>query len=155
MERYVDIQARQGSMALPAQRLIAGSIKLSQIYKPIYEKIKVEVTQNRVLLADETPHRMLEGDEKSNWYLWGVIGGASAFYHCCDTRSGDVAFDVINQSNCKVLLSDAYSGYKKAIRIANEARIKSGRPTITTAYCNAHGRRDFKLAAKVWYQKLK
>jgi hypothetical protein len=146
MERYTDILARQGSMELPPQSLIAASIKLGQIYKPIYEKIKVEVLKNKVLLADETPHRMLEGDEKTNWFLWGFIGGSSAFYHCCDTRSGDVAFDIIDQSKCEVLLSDAYSGYKKAIRIANISRVESGRPTITTAYCNAHARRDFKLS---------
>ena len=146
MERYTNSLARQGSMKLPPQSLIAASIRLGQIYKPIYEKIEIEVIQSRVLLADETPHRMLEGDEKKRWYLWGFIGGLTAFFRCCNTRSGDVAFDIINKSKCEVLMSDVYSGYKKAVRIANEARTKDGRPTVITAYCNSHARRDFKLS---------
>jgi len=146
MERYTSILARQGSITIPPQSLIAATIRLAQIYKPIYKEIERQTTENRVLLADETPHRMLEGDEKKNLYLWGFIGGSSAFYRCCDTRSGDVAFDIISQSKCEVLLSDVYSGYKKAVRVAHETRIKENRPTVATAYCNSHARRDFKLS---------
>lgn len=42
-----------------------------------------------------------------------------------------------------VLVSDAHSGYKKSITLANEARHQEGRPLIVPAYCNAHARREF------------
>ena len=43
-------------------------------------------------------------------------------------------------------MSNVYSGYKKAVRIANEARTKDGRPTVITVYCNSHACRDFRLS---------
>lgn len=47
---------------------------------------------------------------------------------------------------CRVLLSDVYSGYKKAAREANAHRAALGLPLVSTSYCNAHARRKFKEA---------
>lgn len=93
--------------------------------------------------ADETPHRMLEGDEKKRWFLWGFSNAESCFFECHDTRSGDVSTDILNSSECLVLVSDAYCGYGKSIRLANELRVANCRPFISSANCNAHSRREF------------
>ena len=69
--------------------------------------------------ADETPHKMLEGHEKKSWYLWGFSTLRTCFLECHDTRSGDVASDVLINSKCQFLLTDVYSGYGKAVRLAN------------------------------------
>jgi hypothetical protein len=109
----------------------------------IYELIKQEVLADAVLRADETPHRMLEGDDRKRWYLWGFSTETACFFECHPSRSGDVSTAVLNRSNCLVLLSDVYSGYGKSLRLTNKLRLEEERPTIEAAYCNAHARREF------------
>jgi hypothetical protein len=99
-----------------------------------------------VLHADETPHRMLEGDKTQNWYFWGFSSQKSAYFEAHSTRSGEVASKLIQDSDVEVLISDVFSGYKKAARDANEFREKIQRPLLKTSYCNAHARRKFKEA---------
>jgi len=36
-----------------------------------------------------------------------------------------------------------YSGYRKAVRLANQVRRSSGKPLIINAHCNSHSRRYF------------
>jgi hypothetical protein len=55
---------------------------------------------SKVLHADEAPHRMLEGDEKSNWCLWGFPTNSASYFEPHDTRSGSVAADIIKESLC-------------------------------------------------------
>jgi hypothetical protein len=86
---------------------------------------------------------MLEGSDKKSWYLWGFSTPEHCFFECHDTRSGDVASDVLVKSQAQVLVSDVFSGYGKAVRVANEARRAEGRALIQSAYCNAHARRYF------------
>jgi transposase len=143
MERYCQMAGRGGLLGLPPHSLIQASFRLAEFLRPVYDLTKREALDTPVLLADETPHRMLEGDAKQRWYLWGFSSFSACFFECHDTRSGDVSTEVLRQSSCLVLLSDAYSGYKKSITLANEARKKEGRPLIVPAYCNAHARREF------------
>lgn len=148
MDRYSQMAKRQGFAGIPPQSLIGLTHKLAQFFKGAYDRLRVETLAEEVLLADETPHRMLEGDERENWYLWGFTGPTSCFYECHPTRSGEVATAVLDDSSCKVLLSDVYSGYRRALREANEKRKERDIPVIETAYCNAHARRGFKGIAE-------
>ena len=143
MDRYCQMAMRQGLPGLPPTSMIALTFALADIMRPIYDALKVETLHAEVLLADETPHRMLEGDERKNWYLWGFHSEVSCFYECHNTRSGDIASTLLAKSDCSVLLTDVYSGYRKAVREANEQRTKDGKTLIATAYCNAHARRGF------------
>ena len=143
MERYAQIANRQGFPGIPPHSLIGATFKLAEFLKPAYELIKKETLDTQVLLADETPHKMLEGDEKTNWFLWGFSNAKACFYECHDTRSGDVASAVLKESNCAVLLTDVYAGYKKAVRETNEKRVDKSHAPILMAYCNAHARRMF------------
>ena len=87
---------------------------------------------------------MLEGSDKSSWYLWGFSSEKSSYFECHDTRSGDVASDILIESDCKYLVSDVYSGYNKAISVCNKYREENRIAPVQSCYCNAHARRKFK-----------
>lgn len=146
INRQVKMAERLGFPGIPPQSLIETTHYLADFLSPVYDKLKKETFESRVLHADETPHRMLEGDKKQNWYFWGFSSHKSAYFETHSTRSGDVATKLIQDSNVEVLISDVFSGYKKATRDANEVRAKMHRPLIQTSYCNAHARRKFKEA---------
>ena len=144
IERYARIAADLGVEDLPPQSLIETTHYLADFLEPVYEAIKTEVCAAEVLHADETPHRMLEGDKKKTWYLWGFSTPRSSYFELHNTRSGDVASRFLTEASCTYLVSDVYSGYKKAVTDANGVRSKNGLPAIESLYCNAHARRKFK-----------
>lgn len=146
IERYVRMAEDLGVPDLPPQSLIETTHYLADFLEPLYEGIKTEVHAAEVLHADETPHRMLEGDKKKNWYLWGFSSDRSSCFELHNTRSGDVASDFLSQSLCTHLMSDVFSGYKKAVTDANSLRLRDGLIQIEQLYCNAHARRKFKEA---------
>jgi transposase len=146
VERYVQMAERGGVAGLPANSLIQGTHNLADFLEPVYKKIKDEVMNSKILHADETPHRMLEGDEKSNWYLWGFSSDRASYFETHDTRSGAVAADIIKDSLCEFLMSDVFSGYAKAVSDSNFFRRENNRVEIKNIYCNAHARRKFKEA---------
>ncbi len=143
IERYAAMAARSGLKDLPPHSLIDLTHPFADFVSPVYELIKNGILDVRVLRADETPHKMLEGSEKKSWYLWGFSTPSLCFLECHDTRSGDVASSVLLSSKCEVLVTDVYSGYGKAIRITNQSRLLSGKVPIENANCNAHARRYF------------
>jgi hypothetical protein len=138
--------AREGLKDLPPQSLIESTHHLADFVKPAYDKVKEEILSPKVLHADETPHRMLEGDEISHWYLWGFSHSKASYFDIRNTRSGDVASELLNQSQCEFLVSDVFSGYAKAVRNANQLRESRGLQKIQNVYCNAHARRKFREA---------
>jgi transposase len=143
IERYVQMAARGGLMDLPPHSLIDLTHKFADFVKEVYRLIKAGVLKARVLNADETPHRMLEGSDKKSWYLWGFSTSTLCFLECHDTRSGDVASEMLLNSRCEVLVTDVYSGYGKAIKVVNLSRQLNKLSPIESAYCNAHARRYF------------
>ena len=146
IERYVAIAARNGLEGLPAQSLIGLTHHFANFLECIYEKQKQEVLADRVVRADETPHRMLEGHGgKKSWYLWGFSSETSCFFEIQDTRSGEVASAFLMASRAEILVSDVFSGYSKAVKDTNIYRREKGLPLLLNAYCNSHSRRKFKL----------
>lgn len=147
MNRYVAMADRAGLIGLPANSIIETTHGFADFVSPVYTLIKQGILAARVLKADETPHHMLEGDEKKSWYLWGFSTELLCYLECRDTRSGDIASDILVKAKCAVLVSDVYTGYGKAIRIANEFRQLSNMSLILPSHCNAHARRGF---FKMW-----
>ena len=144
MERYSAMAARGGVSDLPPQSLIELTHGFADFVSPVYVALKKEIQEARVVHADETPHRMLEGSAKRQWYLWGFSTQKSCLFECRDSRSGEVASDFLINSKCEILLTDVYTGYGKAVRDANQRRLANGRTGIlSSAYCNAHARRYF------------
>lgn len=146
IERQVKIAERSGVPDLPPQSLIESTHYVADFLRPTYQLLGKEVLSDKVLRADETPHRMLEGDDKSHWHLWGFSSTKASYFEAHDTRSGDVASTFLKDSLCEYLVSDVYSGYGKAVRDANQLRVGSALPQIRNIYCNAHARRRFKEA---------
>jgi transposase len=149
IERQARMAARDGFKGIPPQSLIEGTHQLADYVKVAYRRLRAEMLQARVWLADETPHRMLEGDKKNNWFLWGFSTKATSYFECHDTRSGDVASDLLSEAKCEYLASDVYSGYAKAVGVTNAIRKDKGLPLIQHVYCNAHARRKFREALDV------
>jgi transposase len=145
-ERYAAIAGREGLSDLPPQSLIEQTHYLADFVEAAYQKQKQEVFESEVVHADETPHRMLEQNDKKSSYLWGFTTKTSSYFEIRNTRSGDVASELLMQANARYLISDVFSGYRKAVREANEARKSSGLLPIKNIYCNAHARRKFKDA---------
>jgi transposase len=143
IERYAAMARRTGLIDIPPHSLIECSHYLADFLERVYLLIKGDVLKSRVVHADETPHKMLEGHEKKSWYLWGFSTLSTCFLECHDTRSGDVASDILIKSDCQVLVTDVYSGYGKAINVANIEREKNKKSLIVNANCNAHARRYF------------
>jgi len=155
IERQVKIAERSGIKGLPPQSLIEGTHQLADFLKAVYLKLKTEILASNWLHADETPHRMLEGDARNNWYLWGFSTKVASYFECHATRSGDVASNFLTESNCEYLVSDVYSGYSKAIDVTNEVRVQNNKALIKSIFCNAHARRYFKQAGESFPQESK
>lgn len=143
IERYVQMAARGGVPKLPANSLYDLTHKFAFFVKEVYRQLREEVLAARVLHADETPHKMLEGSAKKSWYLWGFSTQSVCYLEAHDTRSGDVASEILLGSKCEVLVTDVYSGYGKAVKLSNIERVGSGKNPIQNANCNAHARRYF------------
>ena len=146
MERYTQMAFRSGLMDLPPQSLIGLTHHLADFLYRVYAKIKDEVLMGELLLADETTHKMLEGDDTSNWYLWGFFNNKASYFEAHGTRSGDVALEFLKQSHAKYLMTDGYSGYNKAVKIMK----RDFNREILLAGCNAHAVRYFKDASDPW-----
>lgn len=148
IERYSSIAGRSGAVDLPPNSLVSLTHHLASYFEPAYTRLKEEISEARVLHADETPHNMLEGDKKSNWFLWGFSSKNTSYFEIHDSRSGDVASDLLSQTRCEYLVSDVYSGYVKSVKVTNKLRAKMLKPPIYSIYCNAHSRRKFCEAEK-------
>ena len=146
IERYSAIAGREGLKDLPQQSLIEQTHYLADFVEGSYKKLRDELSEEEVLHADETPHKMLEGSPKKNWYLWGFSGKSASYFEIHSTRSGDVASDFLKNSKCEYLMSDVFSGYAKAVREITVERKKHAMPLIQNIYCNSHARRYFKKA---------
>jgi transposase len=152
IDRYSKMAERSGVPGIPTNSLIECTHNLAKFLSGVYDKIKEEVKESKVLHADETPHKMLEGDKKSNWYLWGFSTDSASYFEARDTRSGGIATNFLKDSKCEYLVSDVYSGYKRAITDTNNYRkaedlklgIENKAILIKNIYCNAHARRKFK-----------
>lgn len=144
IERYVAMAQRSGVMDIPPHSLIELTHGLADYLQSTYALAEAGILNERVLNADETPHKMLEGSDKKSWYLWGFSTVKICYLSCRDTRSGDVANEILIKSKCEVLVTDVYSGYKKAVRLTNIERAeKKIMLVLKSGYCNAHARRYF------------
>ncbi len=148
IERYAKMACRLGLRYLPPQSMIEQTHYLGEFIEGVYDRLKKKILSSRVLHADETPHRMLEGAKKSRWYLWGFSTEEDCYFDIKGSRSGSVASNFLLKSQCKYLVSDVFSGYSKAVKQANKERKgKKKSEKILNIYCNAHSRRKFREAS--------
>ena len=144
MERYSDMAERSDLGRIPPHSLIQLTHYVAAYFKEAYGELKGEIQSSRVLHADETSHKMLERNDNKKWYLWGFLNSKASYFEIHNTRSGDVALRILQDSRCEYLVTDAFGGYSRAVRELNEDRGSSKNlPVISNAYCNAHARRKF------------
>lgn len=155
IERQAKMAERAGLKGIPPQSLIESTHSFADLVRPAYVGCEEEFLASIVGHADETPHNMLEGDKKRSWYLWGFATEKTSYFEYHDSRSGDVASDLLIKSKCEYLVSDVYSGYSKAIKEVNRFRVENNLPQIKHVYCNAHARRYFKQAGESFPQEAK
>ncbi len=147
-ERCARMVSHSGLDCFAPQLVLAAQHYCADYLRPVYRRLKRAVQQCVILYADETPHRMLEGDELNrSWYLWGFTGDNASYFEIHSTRSGSVAIKFLADSQCRFLVTDVYSGYIRAVREANVLRRTQGRSEIIMIYCNSHSRRRFTEAA--------
>ena len=149
IERYAQIAHQCGVIDLPPNSLISLTHYLSDFLLPVFMMIKDEVLSSPIIQADETVHRMLEGDETMNWRLWGFLNNYSCYFEINNTRSGDIALNFLKDSEVKYLVTDGYSGYKKCIKELKEKYSKN----VDEVFCNSHAYRYFKEASVTWKEE--
>ena len=145
IERYTAIASRVGVNGLPPNSLIGLTHALASFFYPVYEKLRKEILSAILILADETPLKMLEGDITSNWYLWGFSSSQACFFEAHGSRSGDIPINFLLEADAQFFLTDGYGGYKRAIKEINKEAKK-----IVEVYCNAHAYRYFEEASSTW-----
>lgn len=133
VERYARQAERLGLKGIHPKTLIDQTHYLADALIPVYGGLKEEVQNSKILQADETPWKLLEGDERNNWWLWGFFTPQAAYYEAHDTRASKVAQDFLKDSKATHLLTDAYCAYSNSTK---ETKIKN-------SYCMAHARRKF------------
>jgi transposase len=144
INRYTAIAERQGVSGIPANSLHEFHRHLAIYLEPSYKRNLAEIKNfTGALLADETRHNMMEGSEKKNWFLWTFLSDKGVVFLIEDTRAGEVAYEFLKDCSCRALVTDAYRGYSKALRIVNDLRRKSELPAMQHGYCNAHARNNF------------
>jgi transposase len=142
-QRYALMAAQSGLEQFPPQLVLAAHHYLAEFLRPVYGLLQRRIQRSHLLFADETPHRMLEGSESKNWFLWGFSAEGVCYFEIHDTRSGDVAIEFLAASDCIYLMSDVYAGYTRAIREVNAIRRTRGLREIIPLFCNSHSRRKF------------
>jgi transposase len=137
--RQAKIFAQEG-IEIPANTISNWFMQAGEILDPLKEALREQLTQTRVLQADETTVKVLAGDLKG--YMW--------VYHSCvpenrfvifeydDSRGGAVVNNTLENYQ-GILQSDGYSGY-------NSMRTKEG---IIHLGCWAHCRRKFVEVVKL------
>lgn len=146
IERYVSIAEREGVEGLPQNSLIETTHQLADLAEPVINKIlENEIKPSLVLHVDDTRHRMLKKPDQAH-YLWGFSNKVASYFEVHGTRSGDVISELLKDSKCEFLVSDAFSGNNKSVKDTNVYRLENSLSLISQVYCNAHARRKFKEA---------
>ena len=146
IERYVSIAEREGLEGLPQNSLIETTHQLADLAEPVINKIlENEIKPSLVLHVDDTRHRMLKKPDQAH-YLWGFSNAIASYFEVHGTRSGDVISELLKDSKCEYLVSDAFSGNNKSVKDTNVYRLENNLNLIQQVYCNAHARRKFKEA---------
>jgi transposase len=146
IERYVAIAGREGLEDLPQNSLIETTHQLADFVEPVVAKIlESEIKPSLILHVDDTKHRMLKKPDQAH-YLWGFSNKVASYFEVHGTRSGDVISNLLKDSMCEYLVSDAFSGNNKSVKDTNKYRQENNLNLVQQIYCNAHARRKFKDA---------
>ncbi len=136
LTRQVSILARQG-VGISKQTLCGWIRQVSELLAPIERAMWDSILDSRVLMADETPVKVLVPGKKEakRAYLWAYLGDRDEVaFDFSMGRGGTAPIEALEGFEQGVLLADAYAGYDRLVR---------ERPGVLRAGCWAHARRYF------------
>lgn len=137
------------------QRLLNSGVQLSRstllnymtraiaLLEPIYEALRKNVLQSRVLAMDEVPMkagRKAPGKMKQT-YFWPIYGDRDEVVFTWSAGRSHLHAVTQLEDFSGVLLTDGYEAYTRAIATLNRSELR-----ITHANCWVHGRRGFDRA---------
>lgn len=116
--------------------------KLGELLTPLANAIHALALSRRVLLMDETPHKVwVEGLSKLQLqYMWLIYTETEVFFAMGPGRTHDVVYQLLGLKREYILVTDGYDAYD------NYARHPDAR--ILHAYCWVHFRRQWIEAEK-------
>ena len=123
-------------------------MRSSDLFAPLYDKLKDTLLKQPVLHADETPLKVINA-EKATSYMWVYCSGSDSLSK--QTIPNIVLFDYNNSraATCVVDYLDGYSGYLQV-----DGYAAYGKTEATLAGCMTHARRKF-IEAKAAQPKNK
>lgn len=130
----------QSGLDIPANTIGNWFMESGEVLSPLSEALWNEITETKVLQADETKVKVLADDIKG--YMWG--------YHSCDPTNRFVVFEY-NQSRSAQVVSNTLENYKGILQTDgysgyNKVGDKEG---VVHVGCWAHCRRKFIEVIKI------
>ena len=104
----------------------------AELLVPLYLRLEELIRQEPVVMADETPIRIMAKDKTRRGYIWTFRTAEVVLYRASAGRSGETPQRVLGATT-GTLLTDGYSGYNQVTTPAGRQR----------AGCWAHARRNF------------
>lgn len=98
-------------LTISTSGLSKSMIRLSEIFKPIYDEILEDVKNGFAIWADETGWRI----KGKLWWLWIFANKRSAYYWPDKSRGGCVVEKIIGKIFLGVLITDAWGAYKAIV----------------------------------------
>jgi len=110
---------------------------LSQLLKPVYDRLLPYIFSFPVICADESIWYYIQKGGRKRWYIWGASCPFGVYYKLDPSRSGEVAKELLGGFEGKIV-TDGYDGYNILER-AGPGEIAR----IILVNCWAHARRKF------------
>ncbi len=126
----IEKQLRSQGVPVSRSTLTELFLRVADKLSPIYDVLVEQVRQADIVLADETPLKLMSHDKRG--YIWCFLGDGAVIYRFADNRSAHTPIDVLGTTP-GTLLTDGYSGYSPLAKQGRRVR----------AACLAHIRRKF------------
>lgn len=136
LHRQLDIFEREGVHLSPST-VSNWMMAAAQRLEPIYNELREQVKDSYYVMADETPHPVLENDRPGSLhrgYLWAFyLPHCHAPYFEYHQGRGESGIDTLLAGNVRVVQSDGFAVYDKFDTLAGRLHL----------CCWAHVRRKF------------
>jgi transposase len=119
---------------VPIARTTLGDLfhGAADVTEPLWKRLLELIAKEQLVLADETPIRVLAEGKTRRSYIWTFRSGRLIGFRYSPTRSGETPADVLGNSK-GYLVVDGFTGYNRTT--VPDKRIRVG--------CWAHARRRF------------
>ncbi|MBL4683416.1 MAG: transposase [Nannocystaceae bacterium] len=121
LARQVRIMLRAG-LVVDSQTLWDQIDALAVHLKPTYDALREYILGADVIGADETWWRLMAKKSNKRWFAWGLTTHDACWYRIADSRSAEVAAEVLKGFEGTVLC-DGYRAYRTVSNVCPEIRL--------------------------------